>query len=155
MRFGDIPEEADGTGQEPAERLCAQLAMELEDGSGLRLRVRTELRYRADDPLAVRLTFHLPGDQPVNWTIARDLLLDGMGAPAGEGDVHVRPHPGEPDAVQLLLHAPGGSASISVGLAPLHAVLLRTDLMVPFGAELTEGQLERGLAELLAEAGRD
>lgn len=39
--------------------------------------VPARLRYRADDPYAVRITFHVGSDHPVNWTFARELLVEG------------------------------------------------------------------------------
>jgi hypothetical protein len=42
------------------------------------------------DPLAVALTLSAPGQQ-VRWVFAREVLVAGLGSPAGEGDVRVRP----------------------------------------------------------------
>ena len=47
--------------------------------------------YRGDDPYAIRMSFHVGMDEPVEWIFARDLLATGMETPAGEGDVRVWP----------------------------------------------------------------
>ncbi|WP_441245889.1 SsgA family sporulation/cell division regulator [Kitasatospora sp. McL0602] len=164
MRYTDMPEDFDGHenplghhGDDLADSFSdsgvrARLAMELEGGPGLSYQLRADVEYRTADPLVLGLTFHLPGDTPVTWTVSRELLLDGLSAPAGEGDVRVRPHPDSPDHAQLQLHAPGGSAHLSVTRGALHEVLLRTDLLVPFGEEFTDGGLERAVAGWLEAA---
>jgi len=132
--------------------LAARLGMELEGPHGLTFRVPVELAYTTADPLVVELTFLLPGDLPVTWTISRELLLDGISAPTGEGDVHVCPHPDDPELVRIALRAPGGEALLTARIPALHEVLLRTDLLVPFGEEWTDSDLDLELAELLASA---
>ncbi len=57
----------------------------------LSFRIPVELRYETCDPYAVRLTFHLPGDAPVTWAFGRELLIDGVGRPCGDGDVQIAP----------------------------------------------------------------
>ena len=59
-------------------------------GEDVVLEMEGELRYDPADPFAVTLTIFAPG-WPVRWTMARDLLLGGCYAPAGEGDVRVEP----------------------------------------------------------------
>jgi Streptomyces sporulation and cell division protein, SsgA len=49
------------------------------------------LHYSADDPYAIRMSFHVGTDEPVEWIFARDLLAVGLEGPAGEGDVQVWP----------------------------------------------------------------
>lgn len=57
----------------------------------LSFRIPVELRYEVGDPYAIRMTFHLPGDAPVTWAFGRELLLDGLNSPSGDGDVHIGP----------------------------------------------------------------
>ncbi|GAA4850909.1 SsgA family sporulation/cell division regulator [Kitasatospora terrestris] len=130
--------------------LAARLAMELDGGHGLAFRLPVDVTYSAADPLVVELTFLLPGDAPVRWTVSRELLLDGISAPAGEGDIHVCPDGADPGLVRILLRAPGGEALLTTRVAALHEVLLRTDLLVPFGAEWSESDLDQELAHMLA-----
>jgi hypothetical protein len=52
----------------------AEVMMSFVISDELTFRIPVELEYDMADPLAVRLTFHLPGDAPVTWTFARELL---------------------------------------------------------------------------------
>jgi hypothetical protein len=46
------------------------------------------LRYELSDPYAVRVAFTVDeSDEAVEWIIGRDLLIDGLNCPVGEGDV--------------------------------------------------------------------
>src|SRR3954453_8905036 len=54
------------------------------------LPVDATLGYDAGDPFAVHLDI-AAGDGIVRWSFARDLLTDGVEAPAGAGDVHIIP----------------------------------------------------------------
>ena len=53
--------------------------------------VPARLTYRTDDPFAVHITFHIGSDSPVNWTFARELLVEGVFRPCGHGDVRIWP----------------------------------------------------------------
>ncbi|WP_406201158.1 SsgA family sporulation/cell division regulator [Kitasatospora sp. NBC_01560] len=125
------------------------LAMSLVVSPELSFRVVVELGYDPADPYAVRFTFHLPGDDPVTWVFARELLLDGIGRPSGEGDVHIRPVGGELTEVCIVLHSPAGEALLRASAPPLIAFLARTDRLVPMGQELTGGELDAQLADIL------
>ena len=58
------------------------------DGHTLPLDAR--FRYSQRDPYAVRILF-LCGEQPVEWTFGRELFIDGVYAPTGNGDVKAWP----------------------------------------------------------------
>ena len=109
----------------------------------LSFRIPVELRYEVCDPYAIRMTFHLPGDAPVTWAFGRELLLDGLNSPSGDGDVHIR------------LQVGADRALFRAGTAPLVAFLDRTDKLVPLGQECTlgdfDGDLEEELGRILAE----
>ncbi|MEU9134298.1 SsgA family sporulation/cell division regulator [Kitasatospora sp. NPDC048540] len=128
--------------------------MHLVASDRLSLRILVDLEYDAADPYAVRLTFHLPGDRPVSWVFGRDLLVEGIRRPAGEGDVHVHPAGSGPAEVRLVLHAPGHDAVLRAPAAPLIAFLARTDRLVPVGAEVVAGDLDEQLAGILSAPGR-
>ncbi|MFD8702219.1 SsgA family sporulation/cell division regulator [Kitasatospora sp. NPDC059648] len=125
------------------------LAMNLVVSPELSFGIVADLAYEAGDPYAVRFAFHLPGDAPVVWVFARELLLDGLGGPSGEGDVHIRPLGGEPPEVSIALHTPNGDAVLHAPAAPLIAFLARTDRLVPMGQELAGRELDAQLAAIL------
>ncbi|MFD4640667.1 SsgA family sporulation/cell division regulator [Lentzea sp. NPDC058436] len=52
--------------------------------------VETELIYQAEDPFAVTMRFR-SGGKVATWVMGRDLLAEGLGMKAGDGDVRLRP----------------------------------------------------------------
>ncbi|MFJ8626387.1 SsgA family sporulation/cell division regulator [Kitasatospora sp. NPDC093550] len=126
-----------------------RLAMDLVVSPELSVRVPTDVGYEAADPYAVRFTFHLPGDAPVTWFFARELLLDGTGGPAGEGDVRVRPVGEDRAELCVVLRSPDGRSVLRAPAAPLVAFLARTVALVPIGRECTGRELDARLAEIL------
>ncbi|MFJ6571366.1 SsgA family sporulation/cell division regulator [Streptomyces sp. NPDC091292] len=139
-----------------SESVHAEVMMSFLVSEELTFRIPVELRYRSDDPYAVRLTFHLPGDAPVSWTFGRELLVDGVAEPCGDGDVHIAP--GDQDLlseVLITLQVGSDQAVFRAGIAPLIAFLDRTDKLVPLGQERSlagfESLLDETLDRILAE----
>lgn len=132
--------------------LRGQITMELATAGGLSYRIAVRLAFHQATPWAVELTFLLPGDEPVRWTVSRELLLDGLSTVAGEGDIRIQPldwHDG--DLVAISLRSPEGEAELIAPLVALHAFLLRTDMMTPFGEEFSEEWLDRGITRLMSD----
>lgn len=122
----------------------------------LSFRIPVELRYETCDPYAVRLTFHLPGDAPVTWAFGRELLVDGVGSPCGEGDVRVSPAGSDTlGDVLIRLQVGPDQALFRSSVAPLVAFLDRTDKLVPLGQEGAladfDAHLDEALDRILAE----
>ncbi|MCK8676339.1 MULTISPECIES: SsgA family sporulation/cell division regulator [Streptomyces] len=139
-----------------SESVKAEVLMSFVVTEELSFRIPVELGYEASDPFAVRLTFHLPGDAPVSWSFGRELLLDGLNVPSGEGDVHIAPAgPGEVSDVLLRLQVAGERALFRSSAPPLVAFLDRTDRLVPLGQESALGtpadSLDAVLGRILAE----
>ena len=90
------------------------------------------LHYRAEDPYAIRMAFHVGMDEPVEWIFARDLLAGGMTGPAGDGDVRVWPAdtPTGQRVLNLSLSSPFGQAHFE---APLTALAGRSRMKIKFG----------------------
>ncbi|GAA2134201.1 SsgA family sporulation/cell division regulator [Kitasatospora kazusensis] len=126
------------------------VVMHFEVSNELSLRIVVDLEYDPLDPYAVRCTFHLPGDTPVAWVFARELLLDGISNPAGEGDVRIHPVGGELSDVRIRLCSPEGGAVLRAPAPPLIAFLARTDRLVPMGQEIVSGELDAQLADILS-----
>jgi hypothetical protein len=132
-----------------------QLVMSLVVSEDLAFDTRVELVYDPADPFAVRLTFDLPGDPPVTWVFGRELLLDGITRPTGEGDVRVLPVPGDDEDfmdVRIELHSPDGAAVLISPAIPLIAFLGRTDRVLPMGQEHTVADLDRQLELILGQS---
>jgi hypothetical protein len=75
--------------------------LSLSEGHGVL--VAAELVYRPRDCLAVNMLLCGPDGVEAAWTFAWELLARGLVAPAGEGDVTVRPVRGTVPAVEVLL----------------------------------------------------
>ncbi|MEW2296271.1 SsgA family sporulation/cell division regulator [Streptomyces sp. NPDC006743] len=138
------------------ESVQAEVMMSFLVSEELSFRIPVELRYEACDPYAVRLTFHLPGDAPVTWAFGRELLVDGVGRPCGDGDVRVSPADSDSLAEVLIrLQVGGDRALFRSSTAPLVAFLDRTDKLVPLGQEGAladfDTHLDEALDRILAE----
>lgn len=109
-----------------------------------------ELRYDTADPYAVHATFRAD-DSQVTWVLARELLMTGLQAASGLGDVQVMPSEEHPESVVLIkLSSPDGVAVLAANAADLRGFLLRTCDQVPPGAEAEFLELDLKLAQLLA-----
>ncbi|KIZ18728.1 SsgA family sporulation/cell division regulator [Streptomyces natalensis] len=115
--------------------------------------VPARLMYRTDDPYAVHVTFHIGSDSPVHWTFARELLVEGVFRPCGEGDVRVWPTKADGRSlVCMALTSPDGDALVEAPAAAVSAWLERTLRVVPPGTEKDRLGLDKGLSDLLAMA---
>jgi hypothetical protein len=116
--------------------------------------VPARLVYRSDDPYAMHVTFHIGSDDPVRWTFARELLLEGVFRPCGEGDVRVWPSRSQGrNVICLALRSPDGDALLHAPAQAIAAWLERTLRIVPPGSEgehLDELDAEDELCALLA-----
>ncbi|KQV11683.1 MULTISPECIES: SsgA family sporulation/cell division regulator [unclassified Kitasatospora] len=122
--------------------------------------LRVTLRYRSDDPLAVRMGFpaeysldtepelpDTPQPPEIEWVFARQLLAAGLDLPTGDGDVHIRPALGRRAMVEL--RAPEGVALLQFDAPELRRFLWRSYLAVAEGEEHTFLDADQALAELL------
>lgn len=118
------------------------------DHAGLGL--RPALRYSDAEPFAVHIDFpaHVSTDgEKVTWTFARTLLAEGLRAPAGIGDVRVRPCGRSRTAVEF--HTPQGAAVIRFPTTSLRRFLQRSYAVVEPGKEDLGPDLDLGLLSLL------
>ncbi|MFF7470530.1 SsgA family sporulation/cell division regulator [Streptomyces sp. NPDC008092] len=114
--------------------------------------VPARLTYRSDDPYAVHVSFHINSEQPVNWTFARDLLVEGVFRPCGQGDVRVWPTKVEGRSVVLMaLSSPDGDALLEAPIPQVSAWLERTLRVVPPGSEGGQLGIDEALDQLLAQ----
>ncbi|MFI6638263.1 SsgA family sporulation/cell division regulator [Streptomyces sp. NPDC050504] len=115
--------------------------------------VPATLRYDRDDPFAVRMAFPPPATlegTEVSWAFSRELLAEGIEAPAGLGDVRVRPY--GYDRTVLEFHAHEGVAMVHVRTAELRRFLKRAQGLVPAGHEHRHLGIDENLAALLRDA---
>ncbi|WP_405582094.1 SsgA family sporulation/cell division regulator [Streptomyces sp. NBC_01190] len=118
--------------------------------------VPTRLAYRPADPYAVHITFHVGSATPVNWTFARELIVEGVFRPTGSGDVRIWPTKTDGRSVICLaLSSPDGEALLEVPSSPVSAWLERTLRLVTPGHEHEQLDLDDELGALLAPAPGD
>lgn len=117
------------------------------------LLVRPTLRYTSAEPFAVHIDFpaHVSADgEGLTWMFSRTLLEEGLGTPAGVGDVHIRPCGWARTLVEF--RSPLGVAVIRFSTGALQRFLLRTYDVVEPGSENLGPDFEHGLTSLLGDA---
>lgn len=119
--------------------------------------VPVRLLFEQADPFAVHMTFTTAPGRDVSWVFARDLLLDGLLRPVGDGDVRIWPGPGgatsdgaPQDVVFLELSSPSGRARFEASATTIARFLDQTLALVPSGAESSLVDVDAALKALLA-----
>ena len=129
------------------------VTLELIDPSGAVAPLDTELSYDPADPLAVSATFSTVAGR-VRWTFGRDLLIEGLVEPAGDGDVHVWPcvdNDGN-SVIIIELCSPDGEALVQCRTADITAFVERMTRSVAPGAESALIDVDAAIAAILAAA---
>jgi hypothetical protein len=119
------------------------------DPWGRSVDVPTTLGFHQEDPYAITLTFRA-GSGDVIWLVARDIVLQGLTAPAGEGDIKVYPSiDDDAHAVTVLdFSSPDGRLVGQVPTRELQDFIAESMTVVPVGSEAQFLDLD-GLAEAL------
>ncbi|MFI6152908.1 SsgA family sporulation/cell division regulator [Kitasatospora sp. NPDC051170] len=123
-------------------------------GEGATVTVPAVLRYHARDPYAVHLDIHTGEPEPITWFFARDLLREGLGRPAGVGDVTVRPSGGaeRPGDLFLTLTGPHSAALLRARACEVAYFLGRSEELVAPGSEHERLDLDGLVDHLLGRA---
>jgi hypothetical protein len=111
--------------------------------------VTTRWTYDPTEPYAITVAFATERGRWVEWVFARDLLIDGLAEPSGEGDFRVSPD-ADPDLLVVEIFAPSGSAAFTLDRDDTEDFLELTLEMVPAGTEGAHFDVDRLLAELSA-----
>ncbi len=115
--------------------VTAELSLRMVVDSDRTVEVPCEFEYRSDEPYAVHATFRT-GAADIEWTFARDLILEGMQRPSGEGDVVIWPeHQGTEPLILLALNSPTGQAVLECDRAHLEHFMRRSFDIVAVGDE--------------------
>lgn len=131
--------------------VAVDLTLECVDGDGHRHQIDTVLAYRQSDPYAVTMTF-ITGEGDLTWTFGRDLLVQGVGRPAGEGDVRVAPAIDENGraVVEVALSSPDGHLVLQARSTDLSDFVARTTAVVPAGLESGHLDVDVLISRILA-----
>jgi hypothetical protein len=132
-------------------RVTQSVTLELIDTSGSATPMQAELHYNPSDPYAVTAVF-MTGAGNVSWTFGRDLLLEGIYEPSGDGDVHVWPClDSDGHAVVIIeLCSPDGEALVQARTSDLTTFVERMTSLVAPGAESTFMDLDATIAAIFA-----
>jgi hypothetical protein len=98
--------------------------------------VRSRWSYRADQPFTVVAAFQTDRNRWVEWTFARDLLVEGLWTATGMGDVRL--HPATEQGLDMLvveIESPEGYARLELDHESVSAFLDATAELVPIGEE--------------------
>ena len=127
------------------------VTLELIDASGTATPMQADLTYDPRDPYAVTAVF-LTGAGNVRWTFGRDLLVDGIYEPTGDGDVHVWPClDADGHAVVIIeLCSPDGEALVQSRTGDLNTFVERMTGLVAPGAESEFMDLDGTIAAIFA-----
>ncbi len=123
------------------------------------------LHFTRDDPYAVKMAFHVGTGEPVEWTLARELLAAALHSREGIGDVQVWPSAvsSDPEAggegvasgygiVNIAMTSPFGHAQFEASAADIAGFLQRTYRIVPVGEESDFVDFDAELTALLSQA---
>jgi hypothetical protein len=109
-----------------------------------------EFHYDPADPLAVSMVIESISG-PVHWTFARDLILNGLFEPTGDGDVHVWPCLDTEGAAVVIveLDSPTGGTLLQFPSRAVQEFVSASLATVPQGAE--QHDLDAWIEQLLAD----
>lgn len=130
--------------------VAVDITLECWDRRGNSHLIDTVLGYHRPDAYAVTMTF-MTGDEPLTWTFARDLLIDGLCRPTGDGDVHIAPATTDGRAVVLItLSSPDGHLLLEAPSDQVVAFVDGTLDLVPAGTESSELDLDDLIGQLFS-----
>jgi hypothetical protein len=103
---------------------------------GQEMPLLTRWSYRADDPYAVTMSISRPSGRWIDWLMARDLVVEGMLAPAGIGDVRVAPFSDDEfDIVEVKIGDDEGFAALEFDRELMERFLAATFDILARGSE--------------------
>ena len=127
------------------------VSLEFVDQQGEASAIDADLVFDPADPYAVTMVFRT-GVQEVLWTFGRELLVDGLYEPTGDGDVHVWPClDNEAHSVVIIeLCSPDGEALVQARSADMTAFVERMTAAVAPGAEAAQLDVDSAIAAIFA-----
>ncbi|WP_338675896.1 SsgA family sporulation/cell division regulator [Streptomyces sp. SCSIO 30461] len=126
------------------------IRMTLVAGPDMRVFVPVRLYYKNTDPYAVQFSFDITPDTMVRWAFARELLAQGLTAPAGIGDVKITPvGPLHNRSLSIELESLDGYARLEGPAAPIKEWLTETFEVVAAGQESKVVDIDGFLDEIL------
>lgn len=134
-----------------AQVITDEITLEFVDPKSGSPELSADLTFNPADPYAVTVLFRT-GVEDVAWTFGRDLLIEGLYEPSGDGDVHVWPClSANGSAVVIIeLSSPDGEVLVQTNSRPITQFVTRMLESVPEGHESSYLDLDNGLQALLS-----
>ena len=115
--------------------------------------VVTRWTYDPADPFAVTLGVRTRGNRFVEWLIARDLVVESLGTPAGHGDVRMSPqHVQGYDIVEIEIRSTDGRAVLEVDRDLLAEFVGASVALVAIGDEPAHMDLDAEISKITSRA---
>lgn len=133
--------------------VTAELSLRMVVDSDRTVEVPCALEYRAEEPYAVRATFRT-GVADIEWMFSRELMLEGLQRPSGEGDVVIWPeNHGPAPLILLALNSPSGQAVMECDRPHIELFLRRSFDIVAVGEESSVIDIDACIDAILGEEG--
>lgn len=111
--------------------------------------VVTRWSYDPADPFAVTLAVQTRADRWVEWLVGRDLVIEGLDAATGQGDIRMSPRIVQGyDIVEIEIHSGDGSAVLEVDRDLLRHFVECTEQLVALGDESARMNLDEEIARI-------
>ena len=111
--------------------------------------VVTRWTYTVADPFAVSLSVRTSNDRWVEWLVSRDLVVAGLDAPAGEGDVRMGPQIIQGyDIVEIEIRSTDGRAVLEVDRDLLRHFVEASIELAALGDEMLHIDLDREIDKI-------
>ncbi|MGI9001568.1 MAG: SsgA family sporulation/cell division regulator [Pseudonocardia sp.] len=105
--------------------------------------------YTASDPFAVTFAVQTRPDRWVEWLVARDLLVEALVGPAGDGDIRMSPQEVQGyDIIEITIQLPDGHAVLEVDRDLLHHFVDASTDVVAMGTEADHMDLDLEIARI-------
>ena len=109
----------------------------------------TRWSYQVGDPYAVTLAVRIEHNHWIEWLLARELLVEAMDGPAGEGDIRMTPRIALGyDIVEIEIRSTDGRAVLEVDHDLLRRFVDSSIELVPMGTEGEHVDLDEEIARI-------
>lgn len=134
-----------------AQVITESVELEFVDPQGESTALEADLVFDPADPFAVTMVFRT-GVQEVRWTFGRELLVEGLYEPTGDGDVHVWPCLSSDGSAVVIVElcSPDGELLVQAGSRAVNTFVGKMLASVPDGQESAFVDFDSELAHLFA-----
>lgn len=135
-----------------AQVITEAIELEFVDPQGESTALEADLVFDPADPFAVTMVFRT-GVQEVRWTFGRELLVEGLYEPTGDGDVHVWPCLSSNGSAVVIVElcSPDGELLVQAGSRQVNTFVGKMLAAVPDGHESAFVDFDSELARILAD----